>query len=221
MDEQANDYWSRVARRYDDVADLQIGPATRGLVRERLAKEGWLGDVVELGCGSGFYTPVLAAHADRVLATDSSPGMVDLARERVASDRVRFQVEDCEKTSLPDGSFDTAFMALVIHFTDAARALAEMRRILKPGGTLILANLDFLALRGFDRVRCFARITYRGIIGYRTGPPPRGLSGVLDEERLRELLARSGFEVATVETFRDPARSSYIPVQYVKAVRAA
>jgi ubiquinone/menaquinone biosynthesis C-methylase UbiE len=57
----------------------------------------------------------LATKADSVLATDLSPGMLALARERVNAKNVKFQIEDCQKTSLPTEGFDTAFMSLVIH----------------------------------------------------------------------------------------------------------
>jgi ubiquinone/menaquinone biosynthesis C-methylase UbiE len=161
------DFWTGVAREYDRVVDLQIGPATRGLLRERLSREGRLGRVVELGCGTGFFTEVLAQNADSVVATDLSPGMLELARAAVRAPHVSFQVENCESTSFPDAAFDAAFAALVLHFTEPPRALAELRRILRPGGTLLIANLDPKALTGLDRLRCLARILFRGVTGYR------------------------------------------------------
>jgi len=136
------EFWSKVAQKYDRIVDLQIGPMTRSMVLERVAKEDRLGNLVEFGCGTGFYTEVLAGKADSVLATDLSPGMLALAQHRVKATNVTFQTEDCQKSSLSDGAFDTAFLSLVIHFTDPAKTLAEMHRILKPGGALIIANLD-------------------------------------------------------------------------------
>jgi ubiquinone/menaquinone biosynthesis C-methylase UbiE len=214
-----SEYWSRIAQDYDDVVDLQIGPRTRSLVRERLAQEGRLGRVVELGCGTGFYTQVLADKADSVVATDASAGMLALAKDRIPAPGVTFQVEDCQQTSLPDAAFDTAFISLVIHFCEPARALAEMRRILKPGGTLILANLDPGALHGLDRVRCLARIVYHGITGYRVKPPKRFGRNMLTERQLCDLVSASGLEVVSTETIRDTSRSSNIPIEYVRALK--
>jgi ubiquinone/menaquinone biosynthesis C-methylase UbiE len=96
---------------------------------------------------------VLVGKADSVLATDISPGMLALAKERITAANVTFQVEDCQETSWPDEVFDTAFISLVIHFTEPEKTLAEMRRILNPGGTLIISNLDPGALKGLDRIR--------------------------------------------------------------------
>ena len=175
---------------------------------------------MELGCGSAFYTGALAARADTLVATDLSPGMLEFARQRVRAGNVSFQAEDCQHTSLPDGAFDTAFMSLVIHFTDPARAVAEMRRLLRPGGTLLIANLDPQALTGLDRIRSLIRIAYQGIVGYRLKPPKGFGRNVLTGAQLQALLGRSGFRVESAETIRDPSRSSNIPVQYVRAVKA-
>jgi methylase of polypeptide subunit release factors len=66
------------------------------MVRERVAQEGRLGTVAEFGCGSGFYTQVLADKADGVVATDLSPGMLALAKERINATNVTFREEDCQ-----------------------------------------------------------------------------------------------------------------------------
>jgi hypothetical protein len=60
MADEQREFWSGVAQRYDRVVDRQIGPATRGLVRDRLAQEKRLGRLVELGCGTSFATQALA-----------------------------------------------------------------------------------------------------------------------------------------------------------------
>jgi methyltransferase (TIGR00027 family) len=216
-DEQAT-FWSAIADRYDRIVDQQLGGATRAAVRARLAREGRLGRTVELGCGTGFFTGVLAEKAESVLATDLSPGMLDVAG-RVGAGNVTFQVADCQRTSLPDASFDTAFISLVLHFTDPAQTIAEMHRILRPGGTLIVANLDPAPLRGFDRVRAILRILYRGVTGYRVKPPRRLGRNVLTAEALTDLMLRSGFQPAICETITDPACSSSIPIDYVRAVK--
>jgi len=213
------DFWSNVAEKYDRVVDLQIGGKTRLMVRDHVARERDLGRSVEFGCGSGFYTEVLARRADTLLATDLSPGMLELAKQRVQAANVTFQPEDCQHTSLPEGAFDTAFISLVIHFTEPDHTVAEMHRILRPGGTLLIANLDPQALNGLDRIRSLIRIVYRGVVGYRL-KPPRGFGGnVMTEEQLRDLLSRSRFRVDSAETIKDPSRSSNIPIQYIRAAK--
>jgi ubiquinone/menaquinone biosynthesis C-methylase UbiE len=217
MNEQ-REFWSRVAQAYDRVVDLQIGGATRLMIRERLSKEESLGHVIELGSGTGFYTQLLADRATSLIASDLSPRMLDLAKQRINATNVTFQTEDCQDISLPNGVFDTAFISLVLHFTNHQKTLKEMDRILKPGGTLIIANLDPKALRGLDRVRCLVRVLYRGLIGYRT-KPPKGFSNVVAGESLCNLLHASGFEKITSETIRDTSSSSNIPIEYIRAAK--
>jgi ubiquinone/menaquinone biosynthesis C-methylase UbiE len=218
MASMQREFWSKLAQKYDRIVDLQIGPMTRSMVLERVAKEDRLGNLVEFGCGTGFYTEVLAGKADSVLATDLSPGMLALAQHRVKATNVTFQTEDCQKSSLSDRAFDTAFLSLVIHFTDPAKTLAEMHRILKPGGALIIANLDPRALKGPDRVRCLIRVLYHGFTGYRLKPPKGFGRNVMTEKQVCELLEKSGFRVVTAETVRNTSRSSNIPIEYIRAV---
>ncbi len=217
--EQA-EFWSHVAEKYDRVVDLQIGGKTRSMLRERVAREGHLGRVVEFGCGTGFYTEVLARKSDTLLATDISPGMLELAKRQVKAANVTFQAEDCQHTSLPDGTFDAAFISLVIHFTEPGRTVVEMHRVLRPGGTLIIANLDPQALTGLSRLRSLIRVLYQGIVGYRVKPPKGFGRNVMTEKQLSELLGRSGFRVESSETAKDSSSSSNIPVEYVRAVKA-
>jgi ubiquinone/menaquinone biosynthesis C-methylase UbiE len=216
---QQAEFWSTVASRYDRVVDLQIGGKTRAMVRERVAREGDLGRLVEFGCGTGFYTGVLARRADSLVATDISPGMLDVAKQQVNAPNVTFRAEDCQRTSLPDGAFDTAFISLVLHFTVPDCTVAEMYRILRPGGTLIVVNLDPQALNGVARIRSLARIIYRGAVGYRIKPPKGFGRNVVTESQLRELLDGAGFRVGTAETIRDSSRASNIPVEYVRAAK--
>jgi ubiquinone/menaquinone biosynthesis C-methylase UbiE len=189
------------------------------MVRERVMKEGRLGELAEFGCGTGFYTHALVAKADRVTATDIAPGMLAVAKERIKPPNVTFQLEDCHVTSFPDEIFDTAFISLVIHFTEPAKTLAEMRRILKPGGLLIISNLDPNALNSVDRVRCLIRILYHGITAYRMKPPRGFGKNIMSEKQLCDLLGQAGFQVNSTEMIKDPSRSSNIPTEYIRAIK--
>ena len=210
-------YWTTVARKYDSVVDLQIGGTTRSLIRERVSKENSLGSLIEFGCGTGFNTAILSARADSLVATDFSPGMLAVAKGRIGACNVSFRVEDCQNTSFCDASFDTAFMSLVIHFTEPLKTLAEMRRILKAGGMLIIANLDPAALKPFDRLRCWVRIIFNGLARFRVKPPKGFGQHLLSEEQLCTHLRDAWFNVLSRETIRDGSRSSNIPVDYVRA----
>jgi ABC-2 type transport system ATP-binding protein len=80
------------------------------MVRERIMNKGHLGALAEFGCGTGFYTQALVTMADRVTATDIVPGILAVAKKRINTSNVTFQLEDCQATSFPDEAFDTAFI---------------------------------------------------------------------------------------------------------------
>ena len=119
------------------------------MVRERVSREGRLGKAVEFGCGTGFFTETLAGKADSLVATDLSPGMLELARARVRAPNVTFQAEDCQATTFPSDAFDTAFAVwiaplLAINSADDERNPPELgildREIkrVKNGGVLLI-----------------------------------------------------------------------------------
>ncbi len=92
---------------------------------------------VEVGCGNGAFTEELIARcAPRaVSAIDPSPGQLAFARTRPAAKLAQFHLGDAQALPFPDRSFDAAAMALVITFIpDPAKAVAEMARLMRPGG---------------------------------------------------------------------------------------
>lgn len=104
-----------------------------GLARDR--------DVLDVACGVGYGTSVLArAGARRILGLDVSDDAIDRARER-AGHLAEFLVGDLHNLPCEDGSFDlvTCFETIE-HVADPDRALDELRRVLRPGGLLLLSS---------------------------------------------------------------------------------
>jgi SAM-dependent methyltransferase len=111
-------------------------PAMLGLIGDVAGQ-----DVLDVGCGPGFYAAALADRGARVTALDGSAELVRIA-ERTAGERGTFFQHDLEQP-LPwaDASFDLAVMALVYHHLYARRqVLAELRRVLRPGGRLLVST---------------------------------------------------------------------------------
>src|SRR3712207_3862857 len=97
--------------------------------------------VLDLGAGTGDPTLLAARRVGpggTVLATDISASMLDLAREAAGADgldNVQTRVMDAQRLELDSGSFDAAIARFSLQFIpDVQRALAEVRRVLKPGG---------------------------------------------------------------------------------------
>jgi ubiquinone/menaquinone biosynthesis C-methylase UbiE len=101
--------------------------------------EGLAGDVVEIGFGSGLNVPFYPAAVTRVAAVEPSDLGWQLARQRLTAASVPVQRSGLDGQSLPlaDDSYDAALSTWTLcTIPDAAAALHEVRRVLKPGGTL-------------------------------------------------------------------------------------
>ncbi len=99
--------------------------------------------VADLGCGTGAMAANLARCVHRVIAIDSSQAMLDAARQRLGGlSNVELQQADLEALPIDDASCDAALAVLVLTYIDEpAAAIAEMGRILKPGGQALLIDL--------------------------------------------------------------------------------
>jgi ubiquinone/menaquinone biosynthesis C-methylase UbiE len=103
--------------------------------------------VLDVGCGTGSLTFALpqAANVGEVAAFDYSPVFVEEARRRNSDPRITIQQADACAIPFPDDRFDRALALLVLHFVpDAGRAVAEMRRVVRPGGVVAAAVWDHL-----------------------------------------------------------------------------
>lgn len=98
--------------------------------------------LLDAACGWGFVIQAFAGKVRAALGVDLSPEMVDLARKLAAARKlsnVEFLVGDVEDLRLPAGSFEiVTCRASFDHFADPARALSEMKRVLAPGGRIVL-----------------------------------------------------------------------------------
>jgi SAM-dependent methyltransferase len=102
------------------------------------------GRLLDVGCGPGGLTRALAAvvGAENVSAVDPSEPFAETCRERVPGADVR--VAAAEELPFPDDSFDGAFAQLVVNFmSDAERGVGEMKRVVRPGGTVAACTWDY------------------------------------------------------------------------------
>jgi len=112
---------------------------------------GWLAVPVgrrwlDVGCGTGALTATVlsAAGPAEIVGVDPSTGFLATASARIDDPRAAFQPADARALPLPDDRFDAVVSGLVLNFVpEPARAVAEMRRVVRPGGTVAAYVWDY------------------------------------------------------------------------------
>ncbi|HSR71479.1 MAG TPA: class I SAM-dependent methyltransferase [Kiloniellales bacterium] len=140
---KANDLWSS-----GDAYEPYIGRWSRIVGRHFLD---WLAEPPDLrwldvGCGTGVLSQVVLEHglASQVLGIDPSDGFIAYARAKEIDPRVNFRLGSADRLPVHDGVFDVAVSGLVLNFLpEPAKGVAEMRRAVRPGGTVAAYVWDY------------------------------------------------------------------------------
>jgi SAM-dependent methyltransferase len=179
--------------------------------------------VLELAAGfgdTGHAAAELVGEEGRVVSTDFSPTMVDIARRRanhLGLANVDHHTMDAERIELDDDSVDGVLCRFgYMLMPDCARALAETRRVLRRGGRVALA-----VWREADR-NPWISIVGRMLLARGHVPRPEpgapGMFAMARDERIRELLEGAGFSVRRIEEI--PVRFVYESLdQYIHRAR--
>jgi SAM-dependent methyltransferase len=136
--------WDLASDDYEPAWAAQLAGVQAGLLAAAALAPGER--VLDVACGSGQVTLQAAEAVGAqavVLGTDLSQRMVDSARQRAAQrsiPNVAFARMGAERLALPDAEFDVVLCSLgLMYVPDPARAVREMRRVLRPGGRLVLS----------------------------------------------------------------------------------
>ena len=199
-------YWSRFAHTYDRDGEYVVGRPVIEAIVERLRRERRLGEVLELGCGTAFFTKVIAENSELVIATDLSEEMLEVARRQLSGlGNAWVQTADCERTAYPNERFDSLFLANVLHVIDnPARCLKESYRVLRDGGLLLVVDFTLHGMQRFEKMKTGIRYLQRWGI-----PPRRGRSDLSCEE-LACLVESAGFVVDKLELIEAGSNALYL-----------
>ena len=99
--------------------------------------------VLEVGCGTGTLTMALSERARHAIGVDPAPRMVAIAARKARGRSASFAVASAEELPFEDNAFGGAVASMTLHhWADAGQGLAELARVLRPGGTLAIADID-------------------------------------------------------------------------------
>ena len=187
MRNQPKEFWNMRAQTYDQTSG-KIYAETYDKTAEKAAKYLRPTDhVLEFACGTGLITLRLAPRAAHIRGIDISPGMADIAREKIRAQsisNVEITNTDLFAPCLEPESFDAAAaFNVLLYLPDLPAALARIRELLKPGGVFLSAT-DCLGSRP-------SLMGLKKLVKSRTGAMP--YTAFFTQRGLERKITQSGF----------------------------
>jgi SAM-dependent methyltransferase len=100
--------------------------------------------VLELGCGTGYFTRELARSGADIVAIDVSPELLEIARANCSEPNVQYQIQNAYALTYSEGVFDSVVGSSVLHHLEIEEALRDIYRVLKPAGTIYFTEPNML-----------------------------------------------------------------------------
>jgi ArsR family transcriptional regulator len=137
----SQEFFSSSAGQWDRLRDELFGDRVHLAAVAALAEADWV--VGDLGCGTGQLSAVLAPFVARIVAVDASTAMLQAAKKRLARfGHIDLRRGELESLPIDDARLDLATLMLVLHHVpEPERAVAEVARVVKPGGRVVIADM--------------------------------------------------------------------------------
>lgn len=204
-DEIREKYWSRFSATYDKNQEYVVGKDFLDEVKMKIDKLTDLGKVLELGCGTGYFTEVIEKKSKHLFATDLSEELLENAKKRLSGiEQITFQKENCYETSFESDKFHTVFMANLIHVVeDPSKVLQECFRVLKDDGLLIITSFTNYSMKPWEIIK----LGFRYIKVW--GKPPR-YTHRFSPNSLGSLMESKGFSIEESKILGKRIKSLYL-----------
>ena len=139
----SSEYFEKIASDWDEISAGYFGPAVRQAAIRRAFLRPEMA-VADIGSGTGFLAAGLAPLVKRVYVVDGSPAMLEVARKNLSQfENIEYHEADGLTLPFPDESLDAVFANMYLHHTpDPLAAIREMVRVLRPGGRLVITDMD-------------------------------------------------------------------------------
>jgi ubiquinone/menaquinone biosynthesis C-methylase UbiE len=154
--EKVADQWDRMRKSFFSDRVREVAVSKAGVVAGKLA--------ADIGAGTGFMTEELIKNRVKVIAVDQSEAMLGEMKKKFSlSDSVEYRRGDFDSLPIRDESVDYSFANMFLHHVDSPPvAIKEMARVLRPGGNIVVTDLDehefeFLKKEQHDRWMGFKR----------------------------------------------------------------
>lgn len=211
--DQEKTYWNKLSNNYDNFIARHWNIYNSSLF-DKITREISKGTVVlDVACGTGLIAEKMAAKAKNVVAVDLSENMIAQATSKQKAldiENIEYRVEDAYHLPFGDGIFDMATCINALHnMQNPEKALSEIRRVLKPGGKLIVSivgigtSLRFKIM--FTLMRVFQKL-------------PLPVFHKVNLNQAADIVKRAGFEVIKNEQIKDDR--DMMPLLYLIAQKA-
>ncbi len=189
--QQEYEYWGKLARTFHEDVIYIVGPDGYQEVG------GWLQNqlegtnmALELGCGTGFFSGIIADRVKHLKATDFAPEMIEQAKKNLSQfSNVEVQKEDSYDTSFADSVFDALLLANLLHIVENPVAvLKESHRVLQSNGRIIIVDATGHGMSFFKKMGLVVRYLRR------FGKPPLNNRSFSPDE-LAAMVNEAGFEI--------------------------
>jgi SAM-dependent methyltransferase len=100
--------------------------------------------ILEIGCGTGYFTRELTRRGADIVAIDVSPDLLEIAKANSSAPNVRYEIQNACALTYSDATFDSVVGSSILHHLEIEDALREIYRVLKPAGTIYFTEPNML-----------------------------------------------------------------------------